>query len=333
MDVQLIARAPHALQQPVSVDVIQAMCMRAFGSRTVIQAIRELGTGSINNTYLLTLHSLPRLILRVAPPPNHPQAFMHEDMLLRQEYQMQPFFAPVASLLPQTVMADFTHQLLDRDYLFQTYIRGAPWSDLHDRLTTEQQMALYRQLGTITWQIHAVTGQAFGAADWSFPTWSETIISRLEQVVAMLERNQLDSRDVRVVLAIAQTYAHILDTITQPHLLHGDLWHQNVLVDWISDTPQIVGVLDTGFASWGDAPYDWTLIRLSLSPPTESASFWETYGPLDPSADAQFRTRIYQARSLGVSLVETLRLQQVEDHRWVQRKLHEITTRLQATYG
>jgi hypothetical protein len=110
MDVQLIARDPHALQQPLSVDTIQSLCVRAFGSQTAIQTIRELGTGSINNTYLLTLHGLPQLILRVAPPPNHPQAFMHEDVLLRQEYQMQPFFAPVASLLPQTVMADFTHQ-------------------------------------------------------------------------------------------------------------------------------------------------------------------------------------------------------------------------------
>ena len=258
---------------------------------------------------------------------------MHDDVLLRQEYQMQPFFAPIAPLMPQTLMADFTHQLLDRDYLFQTYIRGTSWSDLHDRLTTEQQMALYRELGTITRQIHAVTGQAFGARDGSFRTWSETIINGLERVVAIQEQYQLDSRDVRVVLAIAQTHAHILDAITQPHLLHGDLWHQNVLVDWISDTPQIVGVLDTGFASWGDPPLDWTLIRLSLSPPTESASFWETYGPLDLSAGAQFRTMIYQARSLGVSLVETLRLQQMEDHRWVQRKLHEITTRLQAAYG
>jgi aminoglycoside phosphotransferase (APT) family kinase protein len=333
MDVQLIARDPDTLQQPISVDIIQALCVRAFGSQTVIHAIRELGTGSINNTYLLTLHDLPQLILRVAPPSNHPQAFMHEDLLLRQEYQMQPFFAPVAPLMPQTVMADFTHQLLDRDYLFQTYIRGTPWSDLHDRLTTEQQTALYRQLGTITRQIHAVTGQAFGARGETFRTWSEMIISGLERVVAMQEQYQFDSQDVRAVLAIAQTYVPILDAITQPYLLHGDLWHQNLLVGWVSANPQIVGVLDTGFALWGDAPYDWTLIRLSLSPPTESASFWDTYGQLDLSVDAQFRTRIYQARSLGVSLVETLRLQRMEDHRWVQRKLHEITRRLQAAYG
>ena len=28
MDIQLIARGPHALQQPVSVDAILAMCVR-----------------------------------------------------------------------------------------------------------------------------------------------------------------------------------------------------------------------------------------------------------------------------------------------------------------
>ena len=156
------------------------------------------------------------------------------------------------------------------------------------------------------------------------------IIQALERVVAMQEQYQLDSRDVRTVLVIAQNHTPILDAITQPQLLHGDLWHQNLLVEWINATPQIVGVLDTGFASWVDPPYDWTLIRLSLRPPTESAAFWDTYGRLDPSVAAQFRTMIYQARSLGVSLIETLRLQQTEGHIWVGRKLHEITARLQS---
>ena len=43
MDVQLIARDPHALQQPVGIDMIQALCVRAFGSQTAIQSIHELG--------------------------------------------------------------------------------------------------------------------------------------------------------------------------------------------------------------------------------------------------------------------------------------------------
>jgi aminoglycoside phosphotransferase (APT) family kinase protein len=333
MDIQLIDREPHALQQPVAVDIIRAMCVRAFGSSTAIHAIHELGTGSINNTYLLTIHGLPKVILRIAPAHDHPQAFMDEGLLLHHEYHMQPFFAPVATLTPQTLMADFTHQLLDRDYLFQTYIPGTPWSELHDRLTPEHQTALYRELGTIVRQIHAVTGSAFGDVRRSFPTWSQTIITRLEWVVTILQRYQLDTRDVTAVLATARAHANILDAITKPRLLHGDLWHQNLLVQWIAGGPRIGGVIDMGFASWGDPPFDWTLIRLALRPPAESASFWDTYGQLDQSQDAQFRAAIYHVQSLGVSLVETLRLKQTEGHGWVQHKLHDIAMQLQTTYG
>jgi hypothetical protein len=32
---------------------------------------------------------------------------------------MQPLLAPIAPLLPTILMADFIHQILDRDYMFQ----------------------------------------------------------------------------------------------------------------------------------------------------------------------------------------------------------------------
>lgn len=333
MDVLLIDREPHALQQPVSTEVILAMCARAFGVDAEVHAIEELGTGSIHNTYLLTMQGHPKVILRIAPSHDHPEAFMEDGLMLRQEHAMQPFFAPIAALLPQTLMTDFTHQLLARDYIFQSYIPGEPWSALHDRLTPAHQASLYRQLGTIVSQVHAVKGPAFGDVRRPSSTWSQSVLARLERAVSMLERYQLETGDVTAVLKLARAHASTLDAITEPRLLHGDLWHGNLLIQWAHEGPTIGGVIDLGFASFGDPPYDWTLIRLALRPPSEAASFWETYGPLDQSPDAQLRAGIYQVQSLGVSLVETLRLKQVEGHEWVQRKLHDIATQLQATHG
>ncbi len=99
------------------------------------------------------------------------------------------------------------------------------------------------------------------------------------------------------------------------------------------DGPAIVGLIDAEFASWGDPLFEWTLIRIALLPPPGSEPFWETYGPLDQSVEAQFRTKIYQAWSLGGSLGETWRLKDDGGHRWVRNKLHEVTAALRGLVG
>lgn len=332
MDIQMIERDSQQLQQPVAIGHIQAICLRAFGSKAEIEAIHELSGGSINNTYLLALKDHPKIILRVAPSPTYAEAF-NESYQLRYEYQMQPFFAPVAEFMPQTLMADFTHQIINRDYLLQTYLSGKPWSDIHDDLTREEQTALYHQLGSITRRIHAVTGETFGALGRSFPTWGQTMIAGLERVIHNLEKYQLDTHDITVVLAIVKKQLNLFDEIKHPQLLHGDLWHPNILIQRTPAGPLITSILDTGFAGWGDPPSDWTMIRLALRPPEESATFWKTYGALDQSPAAQFRASIYCAYSLGGSLIETLRLKQTKGHIWVHNKLHDITLQLQARFG
>ncbi len=138
---------------------------------------------------------------------------------------MQPFFAPIATLLPRTLMADFTHQIVDRDYVFQSTVPGEIWSEVEDELTAEEQASLWRQLGTIARQIHAVVGTAFGPPypRASFPTWSATVLAGLDGVRQDLERYQIDTTDVGLTRDLVAAHTGLLDMITQPRLLHGDL--------------------------------------------------------------------------------------------------------------
>ena len=332
MNIHLLERDPDAFQQPVSIEHIKAMCVRAFGASITIESIRELGGGSINNTYLIGLAGMPSVILRVAQAPGNVRALEIEGDLLRRELHMQPFFAPIAALIPRTLMADFTHQLVDRDYVFQTYMPGEIWSEIYDDLTPQEHASLWRQLGHIARQIHSVAGTAFGPPypRRSFPTWSAAVIAGLEGVRRDLEGYQLDTTEVKNTLDLVATHAGLLDAVTQSRLLHGDLWLRHLFVQRGPEGPTIVGLIDAEFASWGDPLFEWTLIRLALIPPAESEPFWETYGRLDQSVEAQFRAKVYQAWSLGGSLAETWRLKNHEDHTWVRTKLREVTATLQS---
>jgi aminoglycoside phosphotransferase (APT) family kinase protein len=304
-----IERSADAFQQPVGQSQIIAMCLRAFGEERQVELAKELGGGLYNNTYFVRISGMQQpVILRVGPHPT--RQFRIERNLMRNECASLPFLAPIFPLLPRIIMADFTHQLLERDYLFQTYMEGEQWAQVMDVFTSEEKKALWRQLGSITRKIHAVQGPHFGSSviDPHFSSWSLTVTDWLTSIISDLEEVRLDASDVRSLLDIAQTNQRYLDEITQPQLLHGDLWTVNILVKRGEEEPQIVAVLDSDRTSWGDPMADWTMFLLYRNAGTEVDAFWETYGQPEKSPGAQFRSLIYQGGYLGGARLEHHRL-------------------------
>lgn len=252
MEYTIIERTPDAFQQSVTREDIIAMCQRAFGDEVQIDSVKEVSGGLYNNTYLIHINGVQLFILRVGP--HLARQFRSESHLMRNEYASQPFLAPIAPLLPKFLMVDFTHQILERDYLFQTFMQGEQWSQIMSAFTPEEKRVLWRQLGNITSRIHAVQGSSFANSvpGTQFPSWSLAVIDLLKTIIDDLEDVHLDATDVRSILDLAQAHRIIFDEITQPRLLHGDLWTVNILVQRSEGRPQISAVLDSDRTSWGD---------------------------------------------------------------------------------
>ncbi|MBO0795950.1 MAG: aminoglycoside phosphotransferase family protein, partial [Ktedonobacteraceae bacterium] len=322
-----IERSANAFQQPVGPSQIIAMCRRAFGEERRVESAKELEGGLYNNTHLVHISGMQPVILRVGPHPT--RQTRTERNLMRNEYASLPFLAPISPLLPRILMADFTHQILERDYLFQTYMEGEQWERIMGTFTSEEKKALWRQVGSIARKIHAVQGHHFGnsALGPHFSSWSMTIMDWLTSIIRDLEEVRLDATDVRSLLDIAQTNQRLLDEITQPQLLHGDLWTVNMLVKRGEEGPQIVAVLDSDRTSWGDPMADWTIFLLHRNAGTEVDAFWETYGQPEKSLRAQFRMLIYQGRYVGGARLEHHRL---HHHETVKRSYLDMRTVIEA---
>ncbi|MFD4190333.1 phosphotransferase [Amycolatopsis thermoflava] len=99
----------------------------------------------------------------------------------------------------------------------------------------------------------------------------------------------------------------VLDEITEPRLLHGDLWTANVLLSPGAPEPLIDGVLDHDRACWGDPAADWSLYAASRPDPVRDA-FWVGYGRPADTAQARWRALVYRARHLGAVRLERHRL-------------------------
>jgi aminoglycoside phosphotransferase (APT) family kinase protein len=285
------------------------MCQRGFGLNIQIESIHELGGGTFNTAYRITFTDQQKVILRVAPPQTADTAW--EDIfLMRSEHAMQPSFAPVAVLMPKTLLIDFTHQLIDRDYMFQTFIEGERWDDIWEELSSAENNILWNQFGHIMRQIHDVRGESFGLPrpGFQFERWSQAVIDRLERTLQVAKELELDIKNLAHILKMVRTHPQQLDEIQIPRLLHGDLWAFNILIARGENGPAIVGVLDADRSGWGDPLADWTMFILAHAEQEEGhAHFWQAYGEREDTPGMRFRKTVYDAMHAGTALVYSVR--------------------------
>lgn len=312
MEFRPIERPPGAFQQSVTAEQIREICRRTFGAQVRVKSAVESGHGMYNSTYRVDIGAEHQVILRVAPEPSRQSRTERE--LMRNEHASVPYLAPIAALMPHTLAVDFTHELIGRDYLFQTMLPGVPAPDGLTAYPHLQWAPFYRQLGTITRSIHAVRGTRFGRiAGPTYVTWSQAVTAALHEAAADLDDAGLDATDIRTVADAAAGDSAVLDEITEPRLLHGDLWTVNTMIDPGAPEPTITGVFDCDRTSWGDPEADWTIFLATRRPGTERDTFWDTYGPLSATAGAARRSLYYRARHLAGARLEMHRLGHTTD--------------------
>jgi aminoglycoside phosphotransferase (APT) family kinase protein len=332
MELSAAERSAGAFQTPVDEAVIEAVCERAFGPRTRVTSAVELKGGMYNTTYRLSIEGRERpVVLRVAPEPA--RQFRSERQLMRNEYATVPWLAPIAPLMPQVLAADWSQEVIGRDWMIQSFLDGAPASGPRGLVAYPRYTwtGFYRQLGVITKKVHAVAGPHFGPVSGpGYPTWSQAVAASLDDIAADLDGAGLDSAGLRRAATAAAERSTVLDQITEPRLLAGDLWIVNVLLADDAAEPTVTGVLDLDRTLWGDPAADWT-IRMALAKPgTERDVFWDedSYGPPDATADAVWRRHVYEARHLGAVLLEAHRLGDRDGVRATYEKLATIVGEL-----
>ena len=293
----------------LTIDQITAILERCFGSATHSFNIREFGGGTFNETYLIEISENEKVVLSIAPP-EVPDLYWDDVALMRREHNTLPFFASIASLTPKTLMADFTHQIVPRDYVLQTFLEGDRWSDIEDDLTDEENVDLWRQCGEIVKRLHKTRGEQFGYPypGRSFANWHAAVLNRIARIGQSLKEYKADISSFSDILEIVGSAQSMFDDVQTPHLLHGDLWTFNLLITRKNGKPIINGVLDTERAWWGDPLADWMMFLLSIRNKEEEwqeriSAFYQGYGRLENTSTIQFRQEVYNAMHVGSSVV------------------------------
>ncbi|MFC9817827.1 phosphotransferase family protein [Streptomyces virginiae] len=327
MELHVIERTANAFQQGLTERQIQAVAERAFGPGAEVHSATELGGGMYNTTYRIDLAGREEpVVLRVAPEPA--RQFHSERELMRAEYASVPWLAPIADLMPHVLAADFTQSVIGRDWMIQSFLPGTPTPELLGSYPKETHSAFFQQMGQITAAVHAVAGPWFGLVGGpGHARWSEAVVASLGLIAEDVESCGLDAADLRKAADAAQAGAQVLDEVTVPRLLTGDLWTVNTMLA-AAPVPTICGVLDMDRTWWGDPEADWTM-RMARAKQDARVAFFDSYGGTEANEASRWRRHVYEVRHLGALRLERHRLGNeagVEDsYRAVAEELASLT--------
>jgi fructosamine-3-kinase len=239
-------------------------------------------TGKHNTSYWVD-SDLGRFVLRIAPSDDAGFLF-YERLMMRQEPELHALIRAKTTLpVAEVIGHDFDRLRIERDYVLMGALPGVPISDVPGITQAKFDRAL-RQVGAYLRQLHALTAveclgiEAYGYLGGYRPmepqsTWAVAFHvmwnKLLDDVVAC---GSYTPNEAQIMRDLLERYMERFDRPVVPHLLHMDVWSQNILIDEIGN---VTGLVDFDRALWGDVEIEFAVLDYcGISEP----AFWRGYG-------------------------------------------------------
>ncbi|WP_327594195.1 aminoglycoside phosphotransferase family protein [Streptomyces chartreusis] len=291
----------------LSPEDLDALLLGSLGSGCRLEA--ELTDGWFNTAYRVRLDDGRRAVVKVAPLPDT-SVLRYERGILATEAMV---YRRIARLPGGGVP---TPELLHAgaEFIAVSVLEGTPWDKAGDRLPAATQRALRRELGAVAARLHTLAPEdgrfGYPAAEsaLSAPDWRTAFTAMVEALLDDAERWRsplgVPPADIRTLVAEG---ADALDEVTEPRLVHSDLWPGNIFVDAGDGDrrPRLTGLIDHERAFWGDPAAE--LVSLAYGGPTGPdsdlvAGYTEAGGTLDFTPALRHRLALYHLY-LGLLLV------------------------------
>ncbi|NUT99229.1 MAG: aminoglycoside phosphotransferase family protein [Saccharothrix sp.] len=264
----------------------------------------ELTDGWFNTAYRVRLHDGRDAVVKLAPPADA-AVLRYERGIMATEAMVYRRVAALPGVpSPELLFAG-------PDFLAVSVLDGVPW-DKAD-LPEDAQRALRRELGAITARLHTLAPEdgRFGypapESALSAPDWRTAFTAMVDALLADAERWEsplgVTPGEVRALVADG---GYALDEVTEPRLVHFDLWPGNIFVDAPPDgAPRITGLIDHERAFWGDPAAELVSLAFGGDAGPDSdlvAGYTEAGGTLDHTPAFRHRLALYHLY-LGLLLV------------------------------
>ncbi|HZU86628.1 MAG TPA: aminoglycoside phosphotransferase family protein, partial [Anaerolineaceae bacterium] len=288
---------------PVTLAQAEQIAAHHFGAQCCLANFEELTDGYFNACYRIDLSDGARCVLKVAPPDGVRILRYERDILRAEVETLRLVRARTTAPVPQVLAHDTSRQVLANDYFLMEFLPGVPLHKARPSLPPEAQAQIDRQLGGYLRQINEICGPCFGYFAKPQPQgveWAQTFARMLGSVLE-------DGAAIGVVLpwpyeqfaALPRLGFAALAEITQPRLVHWDLWDGNVFVD--PENAQVTGLFDFERALWGDPLMETNFGYMAA----EGSPFMQGYGmAMLDTPNKRLRRRLYAIYLYLIMIIE-----------------------------
>ena len=234
-----------------SPETIRRITEHCFAPRTMT-AYTELGEGYFNAAYLVALSDGTEVVLKVAPKADvrvmtYEKNIMHSEVSAMRLAKQDPDI-PVPAILGW----DDSCTLCDAPYFFMEKLPGQSLNAIKSTLSAEQIRNIYIDSGRINRRINEIACPCFGYPGqpaYQGDRWFPVFRKMMETGIADAKAGNVPlTVDPEELLRALDADAALFDAVTEPKLVHLDLWDGNIFVQ----DGSITGLIDWERCIWGD---------------------------------------------------------------------------------
>ena len=239
-------------------DKIEELVHKNFGDNAVLISAEELTDGLFNACYIITLYDCEynKLVLKTGIADGK-YVLTYEQGLMRTEVDVYSMLEHTDIPAPRVIAVDYSRELINCDYFFMEYLSGETWGKLMRKglITTENIRTLHRELGRNTARLHNIKGDFFGYIRndkfYRHPTWREAFRAMIDSLIQDGRRDGVDLPYSEVYDTFEPLWV-LLDEITEPSLVHYDMWSKNIMLIERNGQYTIDGIIDLERCFYGD---------------------------------------------------------------------------------
>lgn len=252
--------------------IIDRMFQKAFPDKEM-KEYKELTEGFFNVAYSISMTDGTQVILKIAPSAEM-DVMTHEVNIMFSEVDSMRRVAKETSVpVAEIMLYDNSHTIIDSDYFFMKKLVGSSYSSCKEEMTEEQKNHISFMMGKYTAGINSVKGNRFGyygQAEKQGDSWFEVFKSIIKDTIDDAARKSIDQKVSHdMLLELLDRDRSYFEQVTEPKLVHWDIWDGNVFIH----EGKITGLIDFERCLWGDE-----LMEVGFRTMWSNKVFFDGYG-------------------------------------------------------
>lgn len=248
------------------------MAATAFPDKK-IKTITELTEGMCNAAYMVEFTDTTQSVLKIAPLDGRGLMSNEVNLMDAEVTAMRIIQENQIVKVAKVQYYDTSNKICASPYFFMEVLEGQSYFSIKDNFTDEENRRIHYEIGQTERKITAIPGKYFGLLGDTAnhdTNLFDFVYRLIKNVLSDAERRQVAigvSSDE--ILARLLRDKEIFAEVTQPVLVHWDMWEGNVFVK----DKHVCGIIDWERAMWADPFLDDRFRRH-----TRNADFLKGYG-------------------------------------------------------